>query len=456
MLNIIIIGCGDLGRYIATILSKEKNNVIVVDRDPAALKATTALSDIAIKQGSGTDWQLLDDLLEFSPDVLLALTGNDETNLVSCLIAKQLQYPRTIVRINESQFLNQSRLDFGRIFDVDYFLNPELSIAHDILKQVISPSSLVVENFAHGALQLRTILIPEDWKEGGVLLRDFKFSGNVIVGLIRRTLQDENTGEMITKIIFPHGDDAILPNDEVTFIGETDVVSHLHRAFGIEQQNCESVVIIGGSLTAIYLANLLTQRAIRVKIIERDYNQCSMLSQKLPNCIIVHHEETDKDFLQSENIGAADLVVACTDRDEVNILSAMLAKDAGCRNVIVVLSNPNYIPIVNKLAIRHTMSPRINAANQILSQLFSGQVSSLISLYENQAEVMEINVSLDSKIVGIPLCDLGPFLPRDLLIVMIQNRGRIMIANGNRIISPGDTVIVVTDPKNIDELKRIF
>jgi trk system potassium uptake protein len=335
---------------------------------------------------------------------------------------------------------------------VDYFIGPEVLVAHDILKYIINPSSLAVENFAHGSLQLRTLLIPNTWHAKDATLKNLNLPANIIVGLIRRDSPDENK----KTVIFPHGDDAILPGDEVTFIGASEAISELHSLFDIWQKEIQHVVIIGGSLTGRHLANLLVQRDIDVRIIDKSYERCCQLAERVPHSTIMHHDATDIEFLRGEKINHSDIVVICTNRDEVNLLTALLSKEVGCQNILIMLNNPNYIPMVTELGFQYVASPRHSATNHILSQLFFGKVTSLISLYENQAEVIEITVSMDSKVVGIPLSELGPYLPKDLLIVMIQNRGRIMIAHGDRIISPGDTVIVVTNPKHVDELERIF
>lgn len=455
MMNIVIVGAGDLGRHVATVLSKEKHNVILLDKDAKLLQEISGTIDVAIRQGSGTDWQLLEDLLELSPDLFLALTGTEETNLVACTIAKHLGYPRTIARIRDHRYLNRTRLDFGRIFDIDYFIGPEILVASDILKYIISPDSLAVENFAHGTLQLRTIKIPDNWYAHDVSLKTLELPSNVLVGLIcRETLAKKQIIEK--KVIFPHGNDSIYAGDEVTFIGRTDAISEIHRLFGIPQKTIKSITLAGGSLTAFNLARLLEDYPIDVRIIEKDYDRCCLLAELLSHATIMHHDATDIDFLHAERIGHSDLLIACTNNDEVNILCALLGKEVGCDDVLVMLSNVNYISIAAKLGLRHVVSPRICATNHILSQLISGKVISLVSLYENQAEIMEINISTNSRVVGIPLSDLGPYLPRDLLIVMIQNRGRIMMANGNRIISPGDTVIVVSSPKHMNDLGKIF
>ncbi len=457
MMNIVIIGAGEIGRYIASLLAKEQHNIILIDKNARKLAEASLTLDVAIREGSGTDWQMLDDLLELSPDLFIALTNSDETNLVACSIAKSLGYPRTIARVRDTRYLNRTRLDFGRIFDVDSFVGPELLVANDILKYMLSPGSITVENFAHGAVQLRTLIIPEKWRKSDKTLKDLHLPSNLIACLIKREVSDPtNSLNTINQIIFPHGNDHILPGDELTIIGETDVITEAHEFFGITQQKIQSVILAGGSLTALNLAKQLQRRDIDIKILEKNYDRCTLLAELLPKCTIVNHDATDLHFLKAEKIGQADLIVACTGHDDTNLLAALLAKEVGCPQAIVVLNNTSYAPLLAHLGINHTVSPRASVANHILSQILSGTVTSLVSLYDNQAEIMEIKVPLDSKIVGIPLSELGPLLPKDFLIAMIQSRGRILIANGTRILLPGDIVIVITHPKYAKELERIF
>lgn len=453
MLNIVIVGAGDVGCYIASMLSKEQHNVILIDKSSKRLAEASQTMDVATRLGSGTDWQLLDDLMELSPDVIIALTEDDETNMVACAIAKHLGYPRTIARVRDNRYLNRTRLDFARLFDVDSFVGPELLVANDILKYMVSPGSLAVESFAHGAVQMRTIAVPSKWKKNEIPLKALSLPPGIMVGLIRRSIDSSHSAH---KVIFPHGGDHILPEDEVTFIGETEAIANVHQFLGVAQKSIGSVAIVGGSLTAINLAKQLEHRNIDVTILEKDYDRCSFLAEQLPHCTILNHDGTDIDFLKAEKIGRSEVFVACTQSDEINLLAAMVGKEIGSEEIVVLLSNTSYVPLLAKQGINHTVSPRISAANHILSQILSGTVTSLVSLYNNQAEIMEINISMDSKVVGIPLAELGPLLPKDFLIAMIQNRGRIMIANGNRIISPGDTVIVITNPKHAAELEKIF
>lgn len=446
MMTIVIVGAGDVGRYIASILSKEQHNIVLVDIDPKILEVASRNMDIAVRHGSGTDWQLLDDLMELSPHLLIALTNDDEDNLVCCSIAKHLGYPRTVARVRDSRYLNRTRLDFARIFDVDYFIGPELLVAHDILKYMLSPGSLAVENFSNGSVQMRTFTVPEKWKKFDQPLTELNLPAGVIISLIYRN----------KRVIFPHGSDYVLTGDEITVIGETEMIAEIHQFFGIPPKTVNSAVIVGGSLTAVNLAKLLENRNIGIRIIEKDYNVCIKLSEQLPKCTIINHDAADYNFLQEQKIGKVDAFAACTESDEVNLMVGMIAKQVGCKDVIVTLSNTSYTHFVASLGLNYAVSPRISAANHILSQILSGKVTSLVSLYDNQAEIMEITVSPESKMVGIPLSELGPYLPKDFLIAMIQNRGRVMVADGNKIISPGDSVIVITSPRHLSELEKNF
>lgn len=451
MLNVVIVGAGKVGTHIASVLSKEEHNIILIDTDKDRLNRAAEQMDVATRLGSGTDWQLLDDLLELSPHVFMSLTSHDETNLAACAIAKHLGYPKTIARVRGGRFLNRSRLDFSRIFDVDYFVSPELLAANQILQYLNHPGYINVETFAHGAVELRTVEIPKTWDREDRLLSKLQLPEGIMVGLIyRRSNSDDE------RVIFPHGDTRILKGDEVTFIGETEAMSELLEFIGFSQKRAQSAVIVGGSLTGLNLAKLLEAQKIETRIIEKNYDRCVTLAEKVPDSVIIYHDASDYEFLLSEKVGAGDVIICCTSSDESNLMIASLGKRAGCEQAIVLLLNPSYKQSTKMIGIDYAVFPREIITNHILSQLYMGKVASLVSMYENSAEILEINVSADSKLVGIPLSTLGRMMPRNFLFAVIQNRGRIMIANGNRILSPGDTVVVITDPQHVNELEKIF
>lgn len=452
-MNIVIVGAGALGFHCAQVLSKEENNVTILDRDALALERISRQIDVATYVGDPCDWQILEELTEFRPDCFLALTDNDQENLNACVIAKNLGYLRSVCAIRNPAYLNCSRVDFARLFYVDHFVCPDLLTMEEIYKCITRPSSIASESFAHGAVQMRTLLIPSNWRKSEKKISALNLPNGLIIGLICRKAKSD---ERKKQVIFPHGDDHILCGDELTVIGEEEVLCDVHQFFGITQNVIKSALIVGGSKAACELIKRLERVGVETRLIEKDYAKCAALAEALPNSTVLHHDGSDLAFLESEKVGKAGVFVAATGNDEMNLLVSLLAKEATCSHVVSVMSDSNYIPILKKLGIYHAISPRICAVNRILSAIQQEKVASIVSLYENKAEVMEIKVSMRSKVTGIPIMELGPQLPRDFLIAVIQNRGRIMVANGNRILSPGDTVIAMTHPKHLEALKEVF
>lgn len=449
-MKIVILGAGTIGSYLADTLAKEQHDVIVIDQDPKALEKVARYSDVATRLGSGTDWRVLEDLAELSPDLFIAMSSDDETNLVACTIAKNLGYSKTVARIRESGFLDHSRLEFGRLFFVDHLLGTELIVAHDLFKHIVNPGHLAVESFAHGAVQMRTVLIPEKFAHTGVPLSEVDLNSNLLVGLIRRKISGKET------VIFPKGGDHLLPGDEATLIGEADAMNHISKFFGLPKKTIASVTLVGGSGVVIHLCKLLEEHKIDVKIIEQDEEKCQRLAQLFPYVTILNHDGTDFAFLKEERIENSDLFVACTQSQEANILAAALAKQAGCEQVIALVSEEGFAPLLHQLGISHTLSERTSIARCIHSILQDASIVSIASLYENKAKIMEVKISPDSGIVGSPLSDLSATFPQDFLIAAIENRSGVVVPKGNSVLTPGDTAIILCSPETIPEVEKIF
>jgi trk system potassium uptake protein len=456
-MNIVILGAGEIGSYLATILSEEQHNVTIIDKNPQLLEKLSQKTDVATLCGYGTRWKILDALIEQEPDLFVATTGEDETNLVTCAIAKNLGYPKTVARIKELGFLARSRLDFARLFYVDHFIGAEMLAANDILKNILNPEDIAIENFAHGAIQMRTIVVPEKWQKTNQLLSSLDFPDEMIIGLIKRKKVDPKNPQKITEeIIFPHGTDHIEAKDEVTVLGETKFMHEIHNFFKIEQKKPKSIVIVGGTSVGVRLAHILELRNIHVRIIERDEKRCKEIADLLPKSTVINEDGTNIQFFASEQIHDVDAFVACTSRDEENFFISSIAKHMGCKKVISLLSNISFASILKSQNIQYSISEKVNIANRILSLLQEEKIISIASLYDNKVKVLEIKVSEDCEFVGIPLSELSSKLPKNLIINAIENRGRIMIGKGNRIISPGDTLIINTSPDLLPHLQDIF
>ncbi|MGE3953615.1 MAG: Trk system potassium transporter TrkA [Parachlamydiales bacterium] len=447
-MKVVIVGAGDIGIAIASLLSAENYDVILVDQDAHRLEKASEDLDIATTRGSGTDWKVLEELQEFTPSMLIAVTDSDEINLTCCAIAKALAYPITVARVRQASYVSKSRLDFGRIFSVDHFVSPEYLAALDVATYALNLGAVKVQNFAMGSVQMRTLTVPQKWKRAGIPLAKLDLPTGVLAGLIHR--RDHEA------IIFPHGEDSFRPGDEVTLVGQTEPMEEIHEFFGMKQKRVDSAVIIGGGLIGTQVARLLLAHNVRVRIIERDRQLCTLLAERFPEAIVIHHDGSNLEFLRSQRIGDADITIAATRSDETNVFAALLAQEAGAKQVVAVVSEAAAVATLTRHGITHIVSPRSVAANQIIQIAQSESITSSTTLYENRAKVLELTVSMRSKIVGIPLAHLAPYFPKEFLIAVIQNRGRTLIADGRRILCPGDTALVITSPKQVDEVLSLF
>jgi len=448
-MNIVILGAGALGAYVASILSNEENDVVIIDKDLKTLNKISNL-DVATIHSTGSNWRLLDDLLENKPDFFIAMTGSDESNLVACNVAKNLGFPTTICRIKEIGYLFKERLDFGRLFFVDHFIAPEIIAANDVFKLLLTPKGEYIENFSHGSIQMRTIKLPENWVKTNVPIHSLGLPDEMIIGAIRREIEGE------VKIIFPHGDDLLCLHDEITVFGDTTTMKDVPEYFGLPPIYLDSVVITGGSTIALHLAKILEKHDVSVKIIEKDDMRCKYLAEHLPKSVILNHDASEYSFLLSENVQESDVFISCTKEDETNIFLTSLGKKAGCKKIISAISNIHLKDMLEKIDIVPSISEKLSLANRVLSLIHKEKVISVKSLFEKDVRVVEMKVSEDSNLIGIPLKDLTGKIPNDLIIAVIENKGRVMIGKGNRVISANDTVIVVSSPKNIQELQNIF
>ncbi len=447
-MKIVILGAGKTGSYVASTLSEEEHDVILIDKDAKKLEQVGRENDISTLHAFAPSWKLFEDLAENQPDLFFAATGDDETNLVSCTIAKNLGFPKTVSRFKQRDYINHSRLDFGRLFHVDYFIGPELLAAQDLFKILLHSGDIAAHHFAHGAIQMRTIVIPDQWDKEAIPIKDLNLPESLIIGLIRRKMAE---GE---KILFPHGEDHILPGDEVTIAGEAKVIHRLHEIFHAPEHRIRSIVLIGGSPVAVHLAHFLSQQHIAVRLIEADRNRCEELTELLPNATIINRDGRSFHLLQSERVQDADALVSCTNQDGNNLLIASMAKEIGCPKSIAMISDASYIPILEKVGVLPALSAQVNVANKILSILHEENILSVASLSNDKAKIIEFKIPASSRIVGIPLSDLS--LPKDLLIAVIENQGRVMVGRGNRILSPEDIVIAICHPHQIPQLQQIF
>lgn len=447
-MNIVILGAGKTGTFVASMLSQQEHNVIMIDKDAGVLEAVGRDLDVAVSCGFAPNWKGFSDLAKQRPDLFFAATGSDETNLVSCAVAKRAGFSKTIARIKSSEYLQQDGFDFGSLFGVDHFIGAELLAAQDLFKVLVHTAEIAVEHFAHGAIQMKTILIPETWEKGHIPIRDLNLPENLIVALIHRT-KEGTVEDMI-----PHGEDSLLPGDEATLIGEAAVMNHLHNMFHIEEKKVRSVILVGGSPVALHLASFLLRQKIQVRIIEGDSLRCHELADLLPQATIINRDGRDSSLLMAERVQDADALVACLEEDGPNFLIASLARKLGCEKSIALISDPTLSPLLEKLDVTPALSAKANLINKILAVVHKDTLLSITSLTRSQNKIAELQVAPSSKVIGVPLAHLH--LPKSLLIAVIERQGKVSIGRGNSLLSPHDIAIAICRPEHISHLQHLF
>ncbi|MEM8629212.1 MAG: Trk system potassium transporter TrkA [Chlamydiota bacterium] len=449
-MNVLILGAGDLGSYLAQVLSREEHCVVLADHDPARLDYLSKSMDVATVLCRASNWRMLQSLLRSSCDYFIAMTGSDETNLAVCTLAKNLGYKTTICRIEETGYLNRTVLDFARLFSVDHFVGTEILSAQQLLQKVFSLGEHQQEQFSYGAIHMKTIKIPSSFAHAGVPIRELPLPQELIIGLIWRQ-EGKEPG-----ILFPHGSDVLLAEDRVILVGEAKAMLGLERFFSLPYKLLQRAVIVGGTDVSAHLAMALEELGVHVKIIEKEGKRCKELAKALPDATILHHEGSDFPFLIAENVERSDIFIAATHQDAENLLIASVGKKAGAPHVLSLISDLSVSTIFKEARIEYAVSGKVDMTHQILAIIHGKNFLSISSVFDDQARVIELKVSENAQLIGIPLRDLAASLPEDLLICVIANKGQVMVGRGNRMLSPGDTVIVMTSPRTIHELEHLF
>ena len=451
-MKIIIVGCGKVGYAIAQQLTQEKHDITVVDDEAAHLNRADSTLDVLCIHGNGASISVLMEAGARDADLVIAVTGVDETNLVCALIAKSVGAQHTIARVRNPEYRRDADM-LKREIGLDMLINPDLAAAQEIARILSFPAAISVEPFAGGRIDMIGFqLHPED----------------TILG---RSLSDFHR-ERVAEVLIcaaQRGDEFIIPNgafvpqleDRLYMVGSKAELHKMLKSMGRSLQRVKDVSILGGSRISMYLSWELARAGTRVHVVEQDHDKCLRLSQDLPGAMIIEGDGTDIDLIKSENLFGTDGFVALTGRDEENLLMALAARRAGVRKVLAKMTRPNYMELVQETGLGSIISPKDIIANQItryVRALANSQgmaVESLYKLLGGKVEALEFTASNDGNgILHTPLMKLP--LRHGVLLAAIVREGRTIIPGGMTTIEPGDHVLVVTNVPGLTDLKNIL
>ncbi|TFH75512.1 Trk system potassium transporter TrkA [Gammaproteobacteria bacterium LSUCC0112] len=450
-MKIIILGCNQVGISLAENLSSEANDITVVDPDADKLRELKDRLDVGIAQG----WPSHPDILRAAgaddADMIIAVTENDEVNMVACQIAYSIfKTPKKICRLRSASYIAQEDLFCNEAIPLDVVISPELLVSNYIKRLIDLPGSLQVLDFADGNAQLVAV---RAYYGGPLVGQEIRFLREHMPNVDARVAAIFRRNRAIT----PEGSTVIEADDEVFFIAAAKniraVIGELRRL----DKPYKRLIIAGGGNIGMRLAEALEQR-YQVKVIEYNAERCAFLSEYLNRAIVLNGMSSDKQLLLEEGIEDTDVFLALTNDDEANIMSSMLAKRLGARKVMCLINNPAYVDLVQGGEIDIAISPQQASIGSLLTHVRRGDIVNVHSLRRGAAEALEAIAHGDShssKVVGRAIEDID--LPAGTTIGAIVRNNEVLIAHDDIVIEPEDHVILfLTDKKRIPEVERLF
>lgn len=444
-MNVIIVGVGKLGYTLAMHLASENNDVTVIDPNPKAIEKVENALDVMPIKGKGFSTSTLLEAGCKTADLLIAVTGRDEINMLCCLTAKKLGVARTIARIRDPEYARELLLikeDLG----LDMVINPEEAAADEIARIITAlPGGAVkIENFAKGRVRMVELIVKENMPLAGMQLKHIseKFPDPLLIGAI---IRDGN-------LIIPKGDDILQVNDAVYVVGKTASMLTFCKSLQSSPTKVRNVMIVGGGKIAYYLARLLGQMHIKVTIIEKDEETCMALAESLPQALVIHGDGTDSLLLQSEHFESTDAFISLTGRDEENIIATLIAKRHNVGRVITKISRNHCAELISELGIDTVITPQDIITNNILKNVRGHAIETLHRMMGTDGEMIEFIASEEDAFLNIPLAKLE--LIPDVLITTIVRKNEVIVPTGNDCILKGDRVLIITK-QHITSLKEI-
>lgn len=451
-MKIIIVGCGKVGYTVGQQLAAENHELVMIDVNSEKLhRATDSLDAMGIV-GNGVNHMTLQQAGIETADLLIAVTGNDERNLLCCVVAKKAGHCQTIARIRNPIY--NEEVDFlKREFGISMIINQELAAAGEMFRIFQFPSAIRVDSFAKGNVELLHFKVQE---------------GSPLVGLKMYQLHQHFHSDVLVCTVMKNQDEVIIPNGSYEFeVGDTlGVVAqkieavNFFKKISMAQNRVQNVLIAGGGEMAFYLARLLIRAGTHVTIIDMDKERCEILSTNLPSATIICGDATDQELLAEEGIENIQGFAALTGLDEENILMSLYAQEVSKAKTITRVDRSSFNNIINNMNLGSIIYPRVITSDYILRLVRASvtdkdsEVETLYKLAGGKAEALEFIIKSDSDFVDIPLQELN--FKSNTLIGCIYRDGKVIIPKGQDCLKPGDSVMVVLSGYRVSGIGEIF
>lgn len=449
-MQIIIVGCGKVGMTLAEQLTNEGHNLVMIDTNSTKINTVATDFDVMGIVGNGSSFNVLQEADVEKADLLIAVTGSDELNLLCCLFAKKAGHCQTIARVRNPLY----NKEIGFIKDqlgISMIINPELAAATEIARILRFPTANRIDTFAKGRVELVKFRLKPEYRLDGYTIAEMtaQIKSDILVCAVER-------GE---KVAIPNGNFVLKDNDRLTIIATPKNTSYFFRKVGVVTNQVRNAIVVGGGTIGFYLTKLLSEMKICVHLIETDLSRCEELTEALPNAIIIHGDGSNKNLLMEEGLSNAEAFVTLTNLDEENLFLALYAKKHSNAKLVAKVNKIAFDDIIDELDIDSIIYPKYITADYItryvraMKNSIGSNVETLHRILDNRAEALEFVVRETSEVTDIPLCQLPT--KDNLLIGCITRNGINRIPRGNDSIQVGDSVIVVTTVKGLNDIRDI-
>ncbi|MGH0031397.1 MAG: Trk system potassium transporter TrkA [Myxococcota bacterium] len=440
----VVMGAGEVGRYLARSLSADGHTVTLIDSDPGKRRMVEEELDVGFVLGNGSHVPTLEQAGVDQCDLFVSASSSDEANLAASLLAKSVGAPRTVVRVATSEDVTRYGRIYERSFQADLLLSTQLLTTTRVLNHVLGYNTLDIEYMAGGMLQVRRTRV-----EAGSILAESRLADAHLPKdcLVLAFL----SGDRVT---VPTGDDRAQVGDDVLAIGTPEGVDEFERRVSRHSRRLGLVVVAGGGATAQAVVTRLEGQARRIKIIESERQRAEELAAQFPQHDIVHADATDMSVLASEGVGDARAFIALTGHDETNLMACLLAQEIGARRLTALVQKSETSSLWRKVAVLDVVSPRTIAAQKIRDYIDANYEPHIVSLENGAAEFVQRHVYPESATAGGRLADIET--PQGLIVAAILRSGRALIPHGDIRLEAGDDVILFVRQEEVGMAHLLF
>ncbi len=438
-MNIIIVGCGKVGQALAEQLNEEGNDITVIDLLPAKVNETAARYDVLGVIGNGATHLTQQEAGIKNADLLIAVTGSDELNLLCCLIAKKAGNCHTIARVRSPQYSSEAPY-LKEELGLAMVVNPEQAAAAEIARVMRFPSAMKIDTFAKGRVELIKFKLPEDSPLAGLAVKEIstKLHCDVLVCTVER-----GSNAYIAK-----GEFRFLEKDIISIIASPKNANAFFKTINYKMNSVRDVMIVGGGDITHYLAQLLNRSGISVKIIEKDPARCEELSEELEFATVINGDAVDQEVLLEEGVANVGGFIALTNLDEENILLSLFAKSVNKGKLVTKVNRIDFDDVIRHLELDTVIYPKNITSDNIvryvraMKNTIGSNVETLYNIIKGKIDASEFIVKENSALVGKPLMELK--IKPDVLVASIMRDKKVIIPRGSDTIEVGDNVIIVS------------